>query len=625
MEVLILGGYGVFGSRLAELLTRDGCGVVIAGRDAAIARDAAARIGASALRLDRSGDLAPIAECAPDVVVDAAGPFGAYGDDPYRLPRFCMARGIDYIDLSDHAPFTAGIADLDAVARGARRFALSGASSVPGLSSAVVAALADDLDQIDSIETAILPGNRAPRGRSVIASILGQAGGPMRMWKDGAWRQVRSWSAPRRIELEPGLARTGYRIAVPDTELFPAHFAARTVDFRAGMELGVLNRAVAAWGTLRRLGLDLGGHRLGVAMSAWLADRLSGFGTDRGGMVVVVTGRKGKESVERRWTLIAEAGEGPFVPAIVARAVIRAARRGGIAPGARPCLGEIPLADIETAMKDLAVTTRSQGHAAPSLFRDALGAKWDKLDPVLRAAHSGPGSDRFSGRADVERGTSVFARLTCWLFGFPPAGDGQPVTVDMTRSGDGEVWTRHFGTATFHSHLTPASRPDHYMRTVRAVHLRDRHPGREWRHAAGSAAGLVPRRADAQTMSGDKRQQRVRPRRTIAFRCRAPCSVRSRPHRPLPRFARPRTRSRSARLSIDQRHKTKNGRGLICALPLRGLSASPGHSQSHVALTRSVSSFPCRPSCARRSTASCRAISCRPLPCRGYRIWRAWP
>jgi hypothetical protein len=108
------------------------------------------------------------------------------------------------------------------------------------------------------------------------------------------------------------------------------------------------------------------------------------------------------------------------------------------------------------------VTTRSQGHAAPSLFRDALGTKWDTLDPVLRAAHSGPGSDRFSGRADVERGTSVFARLTCWLLGFPPAGDGQPVTVDMTRSGDGEVWTRHFGTATFHSHLTPASRPGHY-------------------------------------------------------------------------------------------------------------------------------------------------------------------
>jgi len=463
MRVLILGGYGVFGSRLAELLTRDGCEVVIAGRDAAAAHDAAARIDATALRLDRSGDLAPIAEFGLDVVVDAAGPFGAYGGDPYRLPRYCLARGIDYLDLSDDARFTAGIGDLDAEARHAGRFALSGASSVPGLSSAVVTALADDLDQIDAIETAILPGNRAPRGRAVVSSILGQAGGPMRIWKDGAWRQGRSWSAPRRIELEPGLARTGYRIEVPDIELFPAHFGAPTVDFRAGMELGVLNRAVAAWGNLRRLGLDIGNVSGSMAVAAWLADRLSSFGTDRGGMTVLVTGRKAEEPVERRWTLIAEAGEGPFVPAIVARAVIRVAASKGIAPGARPCLSEVPLAEIERAMADLAVTSRREEHVAPSLFRDALGANWDELDPILRDVHGGPGSVRFTGRADVEHGAGVFARLVCWLFGFPPAGKDQPVTVDMTRSRECEVWTRRFGTATFRSHLTPASRPDHYL------------------------------------------------------------------------------------------------------------------------------------------------------------------
>jgi saccharopine dehydrogenase-like NADP-dependent oxidoreductase len=463
MQVLILGGYGVFGSRLAELLTRDGFEVVIAGRDAAKAHDAAARIGGSALRLDRSGDLAPIAERAVDVVVDAAGPFGAYGNDPYRLPRFCVAQGIDYLDLSDDARFTAGITELDAMARGAGRFALSGASSVPGLSSAVVTALADDLDRIDTIETAILPGNRAPRGRAVVSSILGQASGPMRIWKDGAWRQDRSWSAPRRIELEPGLARTGYRIAVPDIELFPAHFGARTVDFRAGMELSVLNRAVAAWGGLRRLGLDIGNLSGSVALATWLADRLSRFGTDRGGMVVVVKGQKAEECIARRWTLIAEAGEGPYVPAIVARALIRAAAQGGIAPGARPCLGEVRLTEIEKAMTDLAVKTRTENQAEASLFRDALGAQWGKLDPVLRDVHGGPGPDRFVGRADVERGAGLFARLSCWLFGFPPAGKDQPVTVEMTRSRKGEVWTRRFGTSTFHSHLAPASRPDHYL------------------------------------------------------------------------------------------------------------------------------------------------------------------
>ena len=83
MRVLIIGGYGVFGSRLAELLVADDHAVCIAGRNLNSAESAAKKMGCDARHLDRSGDLSALAEF--DVVVDAAGPFHAYGDTPYRL------------------------------------------------------------------------------------------------------------------------------------------------------------------------------------------------------------------------------------------------------------------------------------------------------------------------------------------------------------------------------------------------------------------------------------------------------------------------------------------------------------------------------------------------------------
>jgi len=197
-RIVVLGGYGVFGALLCELLVRDGHLVWVAGRTVQKAEALAARIGADALAVDRTGDLSPIWALEPDVVVDAAGPFHAYDGDPYSLVRACLARRVHYLDLSDDAVFTAGIGALQNEALAAGRFALSGASSVPGLSSVVLRELSAGLSDLRLIQSAILPGNRAPRGLSVIASILNQMGRPMRIWRGGAWRQVPAWSGRAR-------------------------------------------------------------------------------------------------------------------------------------------------------------------------------------------------------------------------------------------------------------------------------------------------------------------------------------------------------------------------------------------------------------------------------------------
>ena len=459
MRVVVLGAYGVFGSRLAELLIRDGHEVWLAGRSLEKAQAMAVRTGGKPLAVDRRGDLEPLFALQPEVVVDAAGPFHSYGEAPYRVARRCIEQGAAYLDLSDNVDFTAGIMALDDKAQERGRRVLSGASSVPGLSSAVAKELSCGFQDILLIDTIILPGNRAPRGASVIGSIVAQAGRPASVWRGGVWRDITGWSDRRRYRLGSGLTRDAYFLDVPDNRLFPEAFRARSVTFRAGMELRVLNIGLSALARWRRAWpfRPTPGR---VRLLQWLANLLLPFGSDRGGMQVAVTGRSGEAVRRRVWTLIAEKGEGPFIPGIVVRALLR--RRDRIPAGARPCLAEVTLAEIEQAMSDLAVSNEMSEGEHPTLFQAALGDRWLSLPAEVRALHSAQDVESFSGIAQVTRGSSPLARLAAWFFGFPPAGEDVPLAVTKTRIDDGEIWERSFAGRVFRSHCTPATEPYRY-------------------------------------------------------------------------------------------------------------------------------------------------------------------
>ncbi|MBN8630371.1 MAG: DUF4166 domain-containing protein [Rhodobacterales bacterium] len=447
MKVLIHGGTGVFGARLARLLARDGHQITIAARTLSTARTLAQEIDATALQMDRTGDLSALA--GHQVIIDAAGPFHVYGADPYRLARAALAAGAHYLDLADSAAFCAGITALDAEARKADRAAISGLSSVPAISSAAVRALTGR-DQPLHIDSAILPGNRSPRGLSVMASILSQAGRPFPVYLGGRWTTVPGWSDPKLYALPDGLVRQGWRIEVPDTRLFPAHFGARTVDFRAGLELGLMRYGLAAFAALRR--------RIPFPVTTPLvrtfrlaADLLAPFGTGTGGMSVSVT----TATHRHRWTLLAEDGDGPFVPAIAARALLR---RSTLPTGATPALEILSLDELEAAMSDLAIRFERRSVPLDPIFPRVLGPVFATLPEAVRATHLTAGLSRWQGRASVTRGTGLWSRFLATLFRFPPATDDTEVEVTKTATSDGETWTRRFGTRRFRSHLAETPR-----------------------------------------------------------------------------------------------------------------------------------------------------------------------
>lgn len=442
MKVLVLGGYGVFGERLARLLVKDGHKVCIAGRNLTAAQALAAELACDALQIDRTGPLGSLRGF--DVVIDAAGPFHSYGDDPYRLPKAAIAAGVHYLDLSDNAAFCAGISALDPIARAAGLCVLSGLSSVPALTSAAVRALAGE-DQVHVIDSAILPGNRAPRGISVMTSILTQAGKPIALWRGKQWETVRGWSDPATYDLPGGLKRQGWQIEVPDQQLFPAHFGAETVRFRAGLELGIMRYGLALFAALRKV-LPIPVNRPIVQVFKLLADLLAPFGSGKGGMSVTVL----TDTQRRTWALLAQDGDGPFIPAIPARALLR---RTSLPIGAGPAIEVISLAEAEAAMSDLRVTTeRTQSFLAP-IFPKVLGAGFARLPQTIRQTHLTLDRSHWRGRASVQRGAGLWPAFLALLFRFPPAAPDVAVHVTKTVTAKGETWQRRFGTRSFTSHL----------------------------------------------------------------------------------------------------------------------------------------------------------------------------
>jgi short subunit dehydrogenase-like uncharacterized protein len=121
LKVLVIGGYGVFGGRLIQLLEDEPrLNLLVAGRSAARADAFVRSRGATAAELapvgfDREGDVAGgLAATRPDIAVDASGPFQAYSEDRYRVIEACINERIHYLDLADGSDFVAGIAAFDA-------------------------------------------------------------------------------------------------------------------------------------------------------------------------------------------------------------------------------------------------------------------------------------------------------------------------------------------------------------------------------------------------------------------------------------------------------------------------------------------------------------------------------
>ena len=466
LGVLIVGGYGTFGGRIVELLENEPRLVLyIAGRSLDRARAYCETRSKAKARLvptifDRDGDLsAHLVALRPHVLVDASGPFQTYGQGRYRVIEACIAHGVHYLDLADGSDFVEGVHAFDPAARRAGVFVLSGVSSFPVLTAAAVRRLSADMARVTAIRGGIAPSPYAGVGTNVIRAIAGYAGQPCTLRRSGRPAVGHPFTEHMRFTIAPPgrlpLRNTLFSLVdVPDLRALAGLWPeADSIWMGAGPVPESLHRALAALAWLVRLRLVR--SLLPLAPLMHLASNRLAWGEHRGGMFVEVEGVLASgASTQRSWHLLAEGDDGPLIPSMAVDALVRKVLEGQTPPvGARAAVRDLELDDYEKlfASRTIHVGTRNAEDDGASLYARLLGAAWQDLPAEIRDMHDVDDAASAEGRASVQRGTGLLARLVAAAIGFPRATADTPVNVQFNTVGEAETWTRTFGSGSFSS------------------------------------------------------------------------------------------------------------------------------------------------------------------------------
>ena len=356
-NIIILGGYGNFGKRIAEnLLDLARVTIFITGRSYDKAanqcvefeqRKLAARLKSAVLDIHSSTFEKDLLSLEPFLVIHTGGPF--QGQD-YRVPQACIDTGSHYIDLADDRRFVCDINQLNLAAKENNVLVISGASSVPGLSSTVVDHYLPQFEQLKTIDFAISPGNKAERGEATVRAILSYTGHPFDVLRNREWINVIGWGESRKRNFGGSIgSRWLANIDIPDLELFPNRYpSAETVHFQAGLEVSLLHHGMSLMAKIVQMKLV----RNWSPLTKWIvkgSELLLPFGTNDGGMQVTLqgVGKNGKK-LKIDWTLFAEGGVGPYIPIISTVILAKKLVSQSInETGAKACLGMYSLKEFD--------------------------------------------------------------------------------------------------------------------------------------------------------------------------------------------------------------------------------------------------------------------------------------
>jgi len=460
-RILIIGGGGIFGSRLCGHLARfPELQIIIAGRNnQSLQRQkktvetsnllhggipAANPVLCATLNVHQPGSLmSTLAEFKPDVVVHTAGPFQ---ESSYDVAKTCAEARVNYLDLADDRSYVCNFSSLDSLAKKNGVALIGGCSTTPAVTTSVIDAFAHEFDELLDVEIALSPGNKLPRGIATISSVVSYCGKPFTTLQDGIMRTVIGWRGMKEIVF-PGVGpRLLSYCNVPDLELLPARYPTlRTVQFRAGMELRVFGYALYLLSVAApRVDFTRFARPI-MAMSTWFQS----LGTDDGGMRVDMRGRQADGSHKQvTWSMFAGDGHGPNTPIIPTSVLARLAVQGKLRPGARTSMGEVTLAQFREEVKGYNFSFHTDRHAVQRSIRSAFSDDVVPLLPPFMLRFHVDGA-RVCGVLNVTRGDSILSNILATLGGLPPAMTEAKTTVHS----DGRTWRRRFGQFGMVSHL----------------------------------------------------------------------------------------------------------------------------------------------------------------------------
>lgn len=370
-RVLIIGGYGNFGSYIAEALAPlKTIQLVIAGRSKSKAEKLVASLNATnqplAVQMDIGRNFEEsLQSLAPDIVIHTSGPF--QGQDHF-VAKACLHNNCHYIDLADGRDFVSQIDTLNQKAKNKSLTIVSGASSVPCLSSCLIDHYINQFSDLRSIDYGITTAQRTNRGLATTAAILSYVGKPFATLHHGRIQSVFGWQNLHRHHFKELGSRLMGNCDIPDLTLFPKRYPPlKSLRFYAGLEIPFLH--VGLWGLswLVRVGLikNLNRGASTLLKASFLFDR---FGSDTSAFYMRLqgTGHDGKRK-EVCFDLTARSGHGPFIPCMPAILIAKKLANGELLPaGAMACVGLITLKEYLNALKALDITWTTEGDRGPN-------------------------------------------------------------------------------------------------------------------------------------------------------------------------------------------------------------------------------------------------------------------
>lgn len=364
-RVVVIGGTGHFGGRICRRLARqDNCELVVTSRSRATAESLVAKLrdGKSAAALEAASldQSAPqfesdLAMLKPAIVIHTAGPY--QGQD-YRVARACIDVGAHYIDLADGREFVCGFSSLDEAATEKDLLLVSGASTLPGVSSVVIDSLRSEFGSIQAINISIAPAHQTPRGPGTVSAVLSYCGAPFQVLVDGEWTTMHGWQNLRRLRYPQLGSRFGAACDVPDLALLPDYVdGLETATFHAALEAPWEQIALWTMAWCTRAGLVRNWDRF-VPTFRSVSQRMLGLGSSTGGMQIVLAGQDPQGGARTAcWNLVAHQNHGPEIPCSPALILARQLLAGSISTrGARACLSLFTLADLATEMRSFEVS-----------------------------------------------------------------------------------------------------------------------------------------------------------------------------------------------------------------------------------------------------------------------------
>ncbi len=357
-RVLIIGAYGNFGSYISRVLASDeNIQIIIAGRSLnkgnVYSETIDTRNKPEIVALNINENLASsLATLKPDIVIHTSGP---YQTQSYHVAEACIAQGCHYIDLADGRDFVNGISGLDQKAKAKGIMVISGASSVPCLTAALIDHYIHSFKKLEELDYGITTAQKTNRGQATTTAILSYTGRQFKTLISGEMKDVYGWQNFHARKY-PGL---GWRLLgncdIPDLALFPDRYPElKSIRFFAGLEIPFIHLGLwlISWLVRLRILRQLEKYAGLLLRISYLFDFI---GSDNSAFHMQMTGTD-REGNKKKiiFDLIARSGDGPYIPCMPAIIMVKKLANGEIMKwGASPCMGFITLEEYLGALESM--------------------------------------------------------------------------------------------------------------------------------------------------------------------------------------------------------------------------------------------------------------------------------